>query len=146
MIFSHSNPSALQPHPRNISDEQIKLCAKSGGAIGVVGFDGFLPGQKATADAVVLAIDHIAQLVGARHVALGLDWVYCEEMFRDVLAVNKVAYPTDEKGGYVTRAEFFPPDRIPEIAERLLQRGYGEADVRAILGENWLRLAEQVWK
>ena len=85
--------------------------------------------------------------LGAKHVGLGLDWIYCEDMFRDVLAVNQAAYPSDAaKGGYNTRAEFFPPERIPQITEGLLRRGYSETDVRNILGENWLRLAAQVWK
>ena len=146
VIFSHSNPAALQKHARNISDEQIDACAQSGGVIGVVGFDGFLPGQVATVEAVVQAIDYLASRVGADHVGLGLDWVYCQDMFRQILDTNKTAYPTDEKGGYETAADFFGPEQIPGITEALLKRGYSEQDIRGILGENWIRVAGQVWK
>jgi membrane dipeptidase len=34
---------------------------------------------------------------------------------------------------------------LPGLTARLLERGFGEDDVRAILGENWLRVFEAVW-
>ena len=34
---------------------------------------------------------------------------------------------------------------IVQVADRLLARGYGEDDVHGILGENYLRLFDQVW-
>ena len=38
------------------------------------------------------------------------------------------------------------PEQLPELTEALITRGYEEADIRGILGENWLRIANQVWK
>ncbi|MBK7469281.1 MAG: membrane dipeptidase [Betaproteobacteria bacterium] len=38
------------------------------------------------------------------------------------------------------------PEQIPELTGRMVRAGYGEADIRAVLGGNWLRLARQVWK
>ena len=78
VIFSHSNPATLQAHPRNIADDQIAACAQSGGVIGVVGFDGFLPGRKAKVSALIEAIDYLVEVAGIDHVGLGLDWIYCE--------------------------------------------------------------------
>ena len=34
----------------------------------------------------------------------------------------------------------------PRITEELLRRGYGEKEIRGILGENWLRLCREIWK
>ena len=34
----------------------------------------------------------------------------------------------------------------PRITEELLRRGYAEKEIRGILGENWLRVCEEVWK
>ncbi len=42
-IFSHSNPKALRSHARNITDDQIRAGAKTGGVIGVTGLGYFLP-------------------------------------------------------------------------------------------------------
>lgn len=42
VIFSHSNPSMLQPNPRNISDELMRVCAAKGGVIGLSTFSAFV--------------------------------------------------------------------------------------------------------
>ena len=41
---------------------------------------------------------------------------------------------------------YLQPEQLPKFTEILLARGYCEADVRGILGGNWLRVARQVWK
>jgi membrane dipeptidase len=48
-------------------------------------------------------------------------------------------YP-DSGSGYV------PPEEAPRLTQALLDRGYGEADIRGILGENFMRVARDVWK
>ena len=146
VIFSHSNPAALQPHPRNISDQQIDARAASGGVIGVVGFDGFLPGGIASVESVLRAVDYLVQRIGSQYVGLGLDWVYCEDMFRRVLDVNTVAYPAGESGGYADGGKFFTPSDIPLLTQGMLDLGYSASDILGILGGNWLRVATQVWK
>lgn len=146
VVFSHSNPAALQPHPRNITDDQIKACADSGGVIGAVGFDGFLPGREARVEALLAVIDYLVDTAGIDHVGLGLDWIYCEDMFRQVLAVNKAAYPDGERGDYDTRAEFLGPEILPEITAGLLTKGYSEANILKILGQNWMRVQREVIK
>jgi membrane dipeptidase len=35
---------------------------------------------------------------------------------------------------------------MPIITEALLRRGYSEQDVKKIMGENFLRVFEKVWK
>ena len=42
--------------------------------------------------------------------------------------------------------KFAPPEQLPELTDALLARGYSEADVRAILGENMLRVARAAWR
>ena len=42
VVFSHSNPAAIWDHQRNITDEQIKACAATGGVIGINGMGIFL--------------------------------------------------------------------------------------------------------
>ncbi|MEL0112409.1 MAG: membrane dipeptidase, partial [Rickettsiales bacterium] len=55
------------------------------------------------------------------------------------------------------RAEEYPPPpyKFPEgietprtlvrLTERLLERGFGEEDIRKVLGLNWMRVYRQVW-
>lgn len=38
------------------------------------------------------------------------------------------------------------PEQLPELTEGMIGLGYAEADIRGILGLNWLRVARQVWK
>ena len=35
---------------------------------------------------------------------------------------------------------------LPRLTQDMMEAGYQQADIRGILGENWLRLAQQVWK
>src|SRR4029077_12581423 len=74
-IFSHSGAKAIYDHPRNITDEQIKACARTGGVIGVVGLPPFV-GDVADPklDNLVRHIAYIAELVGPQHVGIGMDY------------------------------------------------------------------------
>jgi membrane dipeptidase len=88
-------------------------------------------------------MDYIAQRVGARHVGIGLDFVYFEREFYDLVASRGSLYPA----GYPPPPwQLVQPEQLPEATEELLRLGYGEDDVRGILGENWARVAEAVWK
>jgi membrane dipeptidase len=42
--------------------------------------------------------------------------------------------------------QMMEPERLPAVVERLLGMGYADADVGAILGGNWLRVAKACWK
>lgn len=142
VIFSHSNAWLLHPHPRNIGDELIRGCAASGGVVGINGVNVFLGDGEASAEAMVEHIDHIVQLVGADHASLALDWLP-PEMLADELARAKPLFPP---GFGYDRLAILGPEALPRITELLLARGYGEADVRKVLGLNLLRIAQTVWK
>lgn len=145
VVFSHSNPRALCDHGRNIRDDQIKACARSGGVIGINGVGAFLGDNDISAARMVRHIDHVAQLVGGAHVGLGLDYLPDIEEVPKLFARYPHAWP-----GYSTTdmmdTRFAPPELLPEITKLLLAKGYADDDVRGILGENFLRVARQVWK
>jgi len=146
VMFSHSNPYALKQHPRNIRDDQIKACARKDGFIGINGIGFFLKDNDVSAENFANHIDYVAQLVGPEHVGLGLDFVYYEDqMFRKAQA-NPERYPGEGYSKDAAGWRYVPPERLPQVTEVLLKRGYPESEIRGILGGNFLRLAGQVWK
>jgi membrane dipeptidase len=144
-IFSHSLARALNDHERNINDEQIRALGKTGGVIGVNGIGFFMSADfQATTETICLHIDHIANLIGVKHIAIGLDYVHFDDLMMKVYRENKdTMFP---KGYPPPPWQYWPPEKLGELVEALLRRGYSDDDVRGILGENFLRVARQVWR
>ncbi|HEX4196243.1 MAG TPA: membrane dipeptidase [Caulobacteraceae bacterium] len=144
VIFSHSDPKALWDHPRNITDDQIDACAASGGVIGINGIGVFIGENDASTPLLLKQIDYLVQRVGPDHVGIGLDWVF--DLHSLLVGVQK-AGETYPGGGYANfQMQIGQPEQLPELTEGMIGLGYGEADIRGILGLNWLRVARQVWK
>lgn len=133
VIASHSNVRALVPgSERHLSDTQIQLIGERGGVIGISSYNPLLrrnhrhgdPQHLLTVDHVVAHIDHVCQVLGdAAHVGLGTGL-----------------------GGSFGAADL-PTDLdsvadLPVIGAGLKQRGYGDEEVTAVLGQNWLHLLQ----
>jgi len=75
-IASHSNAYTLCPHPRNITDEQIRAIIANDGRIGINFYPPFLRGDGAQAsmDDVLRHVEHICSLGGVNHVGFGSDF------------------------------------------------------------------------
>lgn len=144
VIFSHSNPSGVWHHKRNISDEAIKACAQTGGVVGINGIGVFLGHNDARTETVVRHIDYVASLVGAQHVGFGFDYVFDRAELDAFIANNPQTFPPEE--GYGVRQNFVEPEQLPAIVNTLARMGYNDDDLRAIVGGNHLRVARQVWK
>lgn len=145
VVLSHSNPRALHEHPRNVTDDQIRGCAATGGVIGINGIGHFLGDNDTSTEAFVRAIEYVCELVGPEHVGIGLDFVFDKDDLAAEFAENSDAFP--EGFGYSADSfDFVEPERLPVITEALLARGIGADDVRAILGGNFLRVAQAAWR
>jgi membrane dipeptidase len=133
IIASHANALALLDgleSNRHLSDRVLRGLLEREAVIGIVPANGFLKrdwklrgGREAvTLDHVVAQIDYICQLAGdARHVGLGSDF----------------------DGGFGLQsvpAEIYSIADLQKLALPLFERGYGEDDVAAILGQNWLSI------
>jgi membrane dipeptidase len=117
--------------------------------VGVTGVGLFLGPNGADPAHVVEHIDYICQLVGPKHVGLGLDSVLLRnsESELNLSAMGEIALKFWPARQYPAGPiNFVRPEDLPAIVDGLLARGYDEADVRAVLGGNFMRLAGQVWK
>ena len=141
VVFSHSNPKALNDHPRNILDDQIRKCAATNGVVGVNGVGIFLGNNDSSTENQIRHVDFLVQMIGAEHVGFGNDHVYAPETTSPT-PWNPPA-PGDVPWPEINYAQ---PEQMPSFTEGLLKKGYSELDVKNILGGNWLRIAKQVWK
>ena len=141
VIFSHSNPKTLRENARNISDEQIKAGAQTDGVVGINGIGDFLGGTSS--ELIVQNIEYVMNLVGPEHVGIGLDYVVDKQELTEYIEGHPDVYPPDKFNNYVS---FVEPEQFPEFTELLVQKGYSEQIISGILGNNFLRVAENVWK
>ena len=78
VIASHSNCRALCDVPRNLSDDQLRRLRDTGGVAGLNAFHGFVHADRARPTAWTLALHaaHMAEVMGAEHVACGFDFCF----------------------------------------------------------------------
>jgi membrane dipeptidase len=162
VVFSHSNARALVDNPRNVDDDQIRACAAKGGVIGLAPWGPLVlkAGNREwpPVDHFIDHVDRVAQLTGSTdHIGIGTDMSLGTYPDHEHDPWGEPAYP-DVSGTYgqLITADVRSPMRaldgfsnyaeIVNLIDRLQARGYGDDDVRKILGENYLRVFEQVWR
>lgn len=138
VMATHSSARALRDHHRNLTDDQLRGIADNGGVVCVNFFAPFLHEADFTIDRLIDHIEHIAGVMGVRHVGLGPDFV--KEVLEDVTppcceAQFVEGVPTDR---------FLPglegPAGLPLVTEALRGRGWADDDISLVLGQNVLGL------
>ncbi|WP_051407224.1 dipeptidase [Nocardia sp. CNY236] len=155
MIYSHSNFATLWDHPRNITDEQARACAAAGGVIGINGVGIFLGCNAADErhERIVAMARHIeygAELVGIEHIGIGSDYSFDAEDFNTELRRNPAAFSEAyTRWGplcWVSPEDLVGDGDVPGLPEVLVARGFRPADLAAVFGENFRRVARRVWR
>ena len=156
VAITHANARSFCDHPRNRTEESLKLLAERGGVVGACSFVPFLPnGHDSTVEDYVDAIDDMVQRIGIDHVGIGTDNTQDQplEFWHYIAAQQGTRFPSTFADGSVPYTElcFQPqgmetPAELPKLAEVLLDRGHTGEDAVKILGGNWLRLFEEVWR
>jgi membrane dipeptidase len=151
LFVSHSNADALCPHPRNLTDDQIKAVAERNGVIGLNTFRGYVNSDpmKATLSDLLDHALHVYDLVGPQHMALGLD--YCESPVEMLVPVLDWIDPEGAhgiKGRGKELYEFGPegvefPSEMGKLTAGLAERGVSQDDIALITGESYLRMLER---
>ncbi len=133
VIHSHGGVKAVNPtHPRTLDDAMLEKIAANGGLFCATTVPQSLAAdpQDATLETFLDAIQHAARVMGADHVGLGADFdVYQSHL---PYAIGSWTRGLEEA------------DRWQEVTAGLLRRGFSEQDVRKIMGENLLRVYQQV--
>jgi membrane dipeptidase len=123
IIASHSNAKSLYNCDRNLTDQQIKAIAKTGGVIGIVCY--FTEDEeKMSLETYMNHLEYMIKIAGEDHVGLGLDF-----------------------NGYL--GDIYVPgiedsSKMPSITNELCKRGYKEDTIYKILGGNFLRVLNSV--
>ncbi|MCI0183661.1 dipeptidase [Sulfoacidibacillus ferrooxidans] len=122
VVASHSNAMAVFAHRRNLTDDQIRAIAASGGVIGATFVPSFIGSSEVlTTDDLLKHIDHLLNVAGEDAVALGSDFDGIETTLRDLR--NGSDYP--------------------HLLQKI-ERNYGSRVLAKVAGENWLRVYSQV--
>jgi len=164
VIASHSSWRTLADQPRNMTDDMLRALAKNGGIVMINFYDAFLDQSKVefskrerevesdlakkypTDPALVQRelekwrtsqhpaktplsmlidhIDHAAKTAGIDHVGIGSDF-------------DGVPFTGLPEG-------MEDISKLPNITYELMKRGYSDADIKKILGENFLRVMSEV--
>jgi len=150
---NHTNARALFDHPRCKTDDQIRAIAGTGGLIGISCVPFFLAGdpREASITHVLDHVDHVSDLVGWRHVGIGSDWPHAlpKNVLRDVFSEATMRLlgggAGEDLGDTLFNVTGFD-DYLdyPNITRGLVSRGYTDEQIKGILGENSLRIFEQV--
>jgi len=113
IVSSHGGVQATCKVNRNLTDDEIRGIAKTGGVIGIGYWDAAICTTKP--EGAATAIAHVRDLVGIDHVGLGSDF-----------------------DGAVTTG--FDSSQLAAVTQALIDRGFSDADIAKVMGGNVLRV------
>jgi len=149
IAITHSNCRALNNHPRLKTDEAIKKLAAKGGVMGITGVRMFVRDKEPTTiEDIVDHIDHVAKLVGIEHVGIGSDSDLLgydrmpPEQLKQLRAAYKASYAFRDR---IDTDGFDHPQKVYDLTDALLRRGYSDANIELVLGGNFRRLLGATW-
>jgi membrane dipeptidase len=136
VLATHSSCRALREHHRNLPDAELRAIAATGGVIGINFFPLFISAGPPQLSDVVDHIEHAAAVAGVEHVGLGPDFTreIAEVMFGDQGHVIEGCDMSASVPGAAGPAD------LPALAGAIAERGFGQAEVAAIMGGNLRRL------
>ena len=155
VIMTHAGCTAVHPHPRNKTDEQLRALAAKGGVVGIydLPYLAASPRQPAVDD-YMAHMEHALKVAGEEHVGVGSD-VGIEPFdvspkgmaefnkFEEERQKSGLAAPEEDRPTYVVGLN--TPRRIEIIADQLLTRGYSASVAEKVIGGNFARVFGKIW-
>jgi membrane dipeptidase len=157
VAFTHTGCAALNDHPRNRTDAELRAVADEGGVSGIYFMPFLSEGRQPTAADIVRHLEHMIQVAGEDHVSIGTDGGVSAEIvddaFREIFKENVrrrreagISAPGETDEGYLFANELNTPRRLETLAGMLSGRGHSDARIEKILGANLLRVLSDVWR
>jgi membrane dipeptidase len=146
VVFSHSNPVSVWAHQRNILDQQIKACAKTGGVVGINGMGIFLGDNDVNSQTLLKHICYVSELVGAEHVGIGFDYTPDVDVDIGVILRSRPDYWPRGQAYDMPKIKHASPLQFPELVQGLMDYGFEDDEIRGFLGENFKRVATTTWE
>jgi len=154
VFVTHAGARAVWDTSRMKTDDLLRAIAATGGVFGMSAAPHTTISPQHTAHSIESVMDHFTHcvdVVGIEHVAFGPDTLYVDHVglhnvFARLLGLGEraAAGPAFERVPYVAGLES-PTENFRNIVGWLVKHGYGDADIRAVIGGNIVRALREVW-
>jgi len=169
IIASHSSVYALCPHYRNLKDDQIKAIAKTGGAVFINFYPGYIDSTfQQKAEIINMKYEVELDILAEKYDPLSNQYWF-EEMkllkhekariapsindvikhisyIVDLVGVDYVGIGSDYDGVEIMPTGLENVSKLPFLTKKLIEHGYTIREVRKILGGNFKRIFKEVCK
>jgi membrane dipeptidase len=152
IVCTHATTRHFANSTRNLSDEVIDAIARTGGVIGLAVISDFVvrgkemadvePSPLGTVENLVDHADYLKKRIGADKVGLGPDFTHGSTGRRDYALFGADVM---DKGLRRYIAGFEDITMLPNVTAALARRGWTQKEINGFLGDNWLRVYQQVW-
>ena len=153
--ITHSGCKTVYDHPRSKHDEDLKSMADAGGVIGIYMMPFLNAKGMATSDHLLAHIEHAINICGEDHVGIGSDlsisphvltdeYIAAHTKFAEMRNAAGIAAPREDEYFFVE--DMNSPLRMKMIGEKLQKAGHTSGRIEKILGGNWMRLFNDIWK
>lgn len=155
--ITHTGCNAVALHPRSKDDEELRAAADKGGVIGIYLMPFLSPGRVPTVDDVMAHVEHALDVCGEDHVGIGSDLSITpidgsdeyrakhREFVRRRIQEG-IAAPAEDPDVLFTVPDLNSHRRMEMIADALAGRGHPDRVIEKVIGGNWVRLCDEVWK
>ncbi|MEU0794172.1 membrane dipeptidase [Amycolatopsis sp. NPDC005961] len=156
VAITHAGARAVWPIARMKPDEVLEACAERGGVLGIEAAPHTTVSYDHRAQSIESVMDHFThavEVMGIEHVAFGPDTLYgdhaaFQKAIGDVIGSSTVFDAGDLEWERVSHVDGLenPTENFRNIAGWLVEHGYRDDEITAVLGGNILRLLTEVWR
>jgi membrane dipeptidase len=171
VAFTHSGARGVNDFARIKGDEEIKALAEKDGVIGIIAessfikYKGGLKENRATLEDMLDHVDYLRDLIGVNHIGIGGDIPEVRDEIQlsryEILRRNALKASPEEPDPVKNPSVWYLRNQSPEtmwvkgfetiaetqnITRGLVARGYSDQEIMGILGGNFLKLFEKVWR